>query len=124
MATPFATATRLLAALDELVKEESILLRMQDFTEVVAIRERAAPLVARLCELATEFSADSVFRLRLEDLLHRGDQNLRLLESELARQHEELLRVGEAHGRLRRLAPAYRSARHGLAHGSSFHAAA
>jgi len=125
MSPALATATRLLTALDELLTEETILLRTQDYVEAVAVRERAAPVVEKLCALAADFSADSVFRLRLEDLLDRGEQNLRLLDSELARCHDELLRVGEAHGKLRRMAPAYRTARSGLAaSGSRFDTAA
>jgi len=114
MASPLATATRLLTALDELVMEETMLLRMEDFVETAELRERMLPVVEQLCLCAPEFSPDSGFRRRLDDLLHRSEQNLRVLEAELARRHEELLRVGEALGRLRRVAPAYKTVRSGL----------
>jgi len=114
MSAPLATACRLLLALEEFVDQEEILLREQAFVEIAGLREHAAPVAEKLCELATEFAVDSVFRLRLEDLLHRSGQNFRLLTSELARRQEELLRVGEALGRLRCMAPAYKTARRGL----------
>ena len=122
MDAPLANACRLLSALEEFVVQEEILLREQAFDEIVGLREHAAPLVEKLCELAREFTVDHVFRLRLEDLLHRSGQNFRLLTSELARRQEELLRVGEALGRLRRVAPAYKTARN--AHESRLNAAA
>lgn len=113
MSAPLATACRLLSALEEFVLQEEILLRDQAFLEVVDLREHAAPVVESLCKLADEFTIDSVFRLRLDDLLHRSGENFRLLASELARRHEEMLRVGEALGRLRGMAPAYKQARTG-----------
>jgi len=119
MATPLATACRLLSTLEEFVSQEEILLRDQAYTEIVHLREHAVPVVERLCELSQEFTVDSVFRLRLEDLLHRSGENFRLLTSELARRHEELLRVSEALGRLRRMAPAYKTPGNSLAGGSS-----
>lgn len=111
MSEPLATACRLLSALEEFVVQEEILLRDHAFLEIVDLREHAAPVVERLCTLANEFHVDSVFRLRLDDLLHRSGQNFRLLSSELARQHEEMLRVGEALGRLRGMASAQKKAR-------------
>lgn len=114
MVAPLDIACRLLSALEEFVLQEEVLLRDEAFAEIAELREQAAPVVAKLCELAEKFTVDHVFRLRLDDLLHRGEQNLRLIDSALARRHEELLRVGEAMGRLRRVAPAYRAARTGL----------
>ena len=119
MVTSLDTACRLLSALEEFVVQEEILLRDQAFLEIVDLREHAAPVAEKLCELATEFAVDTVFRLRLEDLLHRSGQNFRLLTSELARRHEELLRVGEALGRLRRMGPAYKTGGSSLANGVS-----
>ena len=107
-------ADRLLLALEEFVLQEEILLRERAFDEIVDLREHAAPVAEKLCELAVEFTIDSVFRLRLEDLLHRSGQNFRLLTGELARRQEELTRVGEALGRLRRVAPAYKTAGRGM----------
>lgn len=119
MTSPLATACRLLSALEEFVAQEEILLRDQAYVEIVELREHAVPVVEKLCELSQEFTVDSVFRLRLEDLLHRSGENFRLLTSELARQHEELLRVGEALGRLRRVAPAYKTPGNSLGNGAS-----
>jgi hypothetical protein len=113
MSDPLSTACRLLSALEEFVVQEEILLRDHAFLEIVDLREHAAPVVERLCTLADEFTVDSVFRLRLDDLLHRSGLNFRLLTSELARQHEEMLRVGEALARLRGMSQAQKKARAG-----------
>lgn len=110
METPFATATRLLGALEELVTRETILIRTMDFVEAVQVREQAQPLVEKLCALAQE-PAVQTLRPRIEALLERGGQNYHFLDGQLARLQEELNRVGEARGRLRHLAPAYKTGR-------------
>ena len=114
METRLETATRLLAALEDLVAQEAMLVRTMDFVDAVAIRERAAPVVERLCELAADWSGDEsqspagiAVRQRLSELLDRAGQNYHFLETQLARLQTELDRVSEARGRLRRVAPAY-----------------
>jgi hypothetical protein len=106
--TPVATAARLLDALDELITQENILIRTMDFVEAVQVRERAAPIVDKLCELASEPVA-AALRSRLDVLLGRCDQNYRLLEGHLAQMQEELSRVSQARGRLRHFAPVYKT---------------
>ncbi len=106
METPFKSATRLLVALDELVGEETALIRTMDFVEAVAVRERTAPLVELLCSLAADAE---VMRLqpRVHALLERWSQNHHFLETQLVRLQAELNRVTEARLRLRRVVPAY-----------------
>lgn len=108
METPLQTATRLLAALEELSGQETILIRTMEFVEAVAVQERAAPLVATLCELAVD-PAVAALRPRVTGLLDRWGQNYHFLDTQLARLNEELQRVTEARGRLRHVAPAYRT---------------
>lgn len=109
MESPGHTATRLLVALEELVGEETALIRTMDFIEAVGVRERTAPLVARLCELAAD---PEVLQLqpRAQSLLTRWGQNHHFLEAQLARLQAELSRVTEARMRLRRVVPVYGSA--------------
>jgi hypothetical protein len=106
METPFATATRLLRALEELVTLETMLLRSMDFVEAVQVREQMAPIVEGLCALAADPEVKGL-KPRVDTLLRYGAQNYHFLEGELARMQEELTRVNEARGRLRHVAPAY-----------------
>jgi len=108
MATPLATAERLLTALEELVMQETLLIRTMDFVEAVDVRERSAPLVAELCALA-EDPAVRQLRPRVDGLLDRCSQNHHFLDGQLLRLQGELDRVTTARGRLRGVAPAYRS---------------
>ncbi len=106
MEPPFQSATRLLVALDELLGEETALIRTMDFVEAVAVRERMAPIVELLCSLAAD---PEVVRLqpRVQTLLGRWSQNHHFLENQLVRLQAELNRVTEARLRLRRVVPAY-----------------
>ena len=108
METPLQTATRLLVALEELAGQETMLIRTMEFVEAVNLQERAAPLVATLCALATEAEV-ATLRPRVNGLLERWGQNYHFLDTQLGRLHEELQRVSEARGRLRHVAPAYKS---------------
>jgi len=108
METPLAAATRLTIALEELVMEETILVRTMDFSAAVEVRDRAAPLVEKLCELAGAPEVQSL-RPRVSALLHRCDQNHQFIEEHRVKLQSELNRVTEARGRLRVFAPAYGS---------------
>lgn len=112
METPFAAARRLLIALEELVSQETMLIRTMDFVEAVQIRERAAPLVDELCMLAADREV-RVLAPMVEALLERSQQNFHFLDGQLLQLQGELNRVQEARGRLRHVAPAYGSYRLG-----------
>jgi hypothetical protein len=107
MTASLLTAERLLAALEELVMQETLLTRTMDFVEAVGVRERAAPLVAQLCELAKD-PVVTALRPRVIELIDRSTQNHHFLETQLQRLQVELDRVSAARNRLRQLAPAYR----------------
>lgn len=110
METPLATATRLLSALEDLITQETVLIRTMDFIDAVQVRERAAPFVEKLCELAP-LPAVETLRPRIDGLLERSSQNYHFLEGQLTKLQHELNRVGEARGRLRSVAPAYKLGR-------------
>lgn len=107
MESPGEAATRLLTALEELVMQETLLIRTMDFIEAVEIQERAAPLVEKLCALAVD-PAVSVLQGRVAGLLERLGQNHHFLDGQLTRLQVELDRVAAARSRLRRVAPVYR----------------
>lgn len=109
METPFATAHRLLAALEELVAEETILLRAGDFAEAAQIRARTSAIVEKLCALANAPQVDTL-RPRLVTLLQHSQENADLLERELGNARLELEKCGHAQGRLRNVVPAYQAA--------------
>lgn len=106
MATAHQTAQRLLAALEDLAGQEAVLLRSLDLVEAVQISERAAPLVEKLCALATDPDLCDL-RPRVEDLVSQRRRNAVLLDSHLARLQSELRRIDEARNRLARVAPVY-----------------
>ncbi len=106
METPGQTATRLLTALEELVMEETTLIRTMDFIEAVEVRERSSPLVEKLCALAVDREV-AALRPRVSALLARWSQNHHFLDTQLVRLQGELNRVTEARLRLRRVVPAY-----------------
>lgn len=120
MESTVVIAQRLLAALEELVMQETVFIRTMDFIEAVTVRERAAPLVEKLCSLADELSAGSPAKsdpllvalyLRLDGVITRSMQNHHFLDQQLARLQVELDRVNEARGRLNHVAPVYKAGR-------------
>jgi hypothetical protein len=108
METPLQTAARLLGALREMAEQETVLVRSLDLVEAAQISERMAPLVARLCELATE-PAVAVLRGAVREFLGERQRSLALIDAHLARLQDELRRVDEARHRLARVAPVYSS---------------
>jgi hypothetical protein len=106
METSVQTATRLLTALEELVMEETTLIRTMDFIEAVAVRERSNPLVEKLCALAIDHEVAAMLP-RVSALLTRWSQNHHFLDTQLVRLQGELNRVTEARRRLRSVVPAY-----------------
>lgn len=110
MEAPFQAAARLLGALEDLVSRETTLLRTMDFVEAVDLQERAAPLVEKLCALASD-PVVAALRDRVTALLERRRQNYHFLDIQLSRLQSELRRVNDARGRLNRVGPAYTAGR-------------
>jgi hypothetical protein len=105
MAAPAQTCARLLAALEDLVAQEALLLRAADFAGVLATQERAAPLIERLTALAT--TADAAVRVRVGAVLALRSRSLEWLGSEMARVREELQGMQAGRRRLAQCAPVY-----------------
>lgn len=112
---------RLLGALDDLVTQEAATLQARDFDSVVAIGQRADPVVAGLAELAPEV-ADDLARAKVAGLLARRQHNMDFLETQLVTAREELLALSSSMRRVSRLVPAYAKAE-GLGAPSRFSAA-
>jgi hypothetical protein len=109
METPFQTATRLLAALEDLVAQESTLLHAHEFIGAVEIQGRAAPLVEKLAALAADPEVIAL-QPRVAALIERRNINGQFLDTQLNRLQDELRRVDEARSRLAKLLPAYATA--------------
>jgi len=106
METPHQNALRLIAALEDLARQEGVLLRSLDLVEAVQISERAAPLVEKLCALAVHPEV-SALRPRVQELVAQRRRHSTLLDAHLARLQSELHRIDEARIRLARVAPVY-----------------
>lgn len=108
MDSPFDKASRLIATLEDMAGQESVLLRSLDLVEAVQICEKAAPLVERLCALASEPGVAGL-QSRIGELVAQRRRNATMLDAHLARLQGELRRIDEARNRLSRVAPAYGS---------------
>jgi hypothetical protein len=106
MDTPFQTAIRLLDALDEMLNQETALIRTMDFVEAVQVRERSGPLVERLCFLADDPTVRQMAPC-VQLLLEKWGQNHHFLDEQLHRMQIELNRVSEVRNRLRKVLSAY-----------------
>jgi hypothetical protein len=82
MKSPVDTARRLLDALETFFMQERVLLRAGHYAQMAAVQRRAAPVIARLCELAAEPGVASL-RARVAELVARRRENL----SGLAERH-------------------------------------
>jgi hypothetical protein len=106
MEMPAQQCTRLLAALEDLLAQESLLIGMEDYAAVRAVQQRVAPLIERLVELAP--AADASARQRATVVIALRNQNLAQIALQLNRVREELEQTREARSRLTYLAPVYR----------------
>jgi hypothetical protein len=79
MKSAASKAAGLLGALQDFSEREAILLRVGDYEGFAAVRRREAPLIARLCELASRVDPQGL-SARLAELLDRRRQNLSLLQ--------------------------------------------
>ena len=99
------TLDRLLVALEDLVAGERSALLAGDHPMVVALQERADPVVARLVELAPVASAQA--RERVRALLERREEHGRWLQESMAKARAELARMTEGQRVVARIAPVY-----------------
>jgi hypothetical protein len=106
METPAQTCARLLAALEDLTAQEAASLDARDFTAVVHLQERAAPLVAHLAEHGPAV-ADDALRARIAALLARRMRCGEWLAEQIEQTRQRLRELDAARARATRLAPAY-----------------
>jgi hypothetical protein len=69
------TAARLLAALEDFASREAVLLQTGQYAEMAEVQRRAAPLVFRLCALASEPDA-AAFAGRVAALVARRRETM------------------------------------------------
>jgi hypothetical protein len=106
METPAQMCVRLLAALEDLSTQEAACLDARDFSAVVRLQERAAPLVTHLAEHGPAV-ADAALRTRIAALLTRRAQCGEWLAEQIAQTKEKLREIEAAQRRVSRFAPAY-----------------
>lgn len=106
METPAQTCARLVAALEDLVGREAATLDVRDFTGVIEIQKRAAPLVELLGAHAAEVT-DPVLRERIRALLARREKTGEWLAEQIEHAREALALANEGRRRIRQIAPVY-----------------
>ena len=109
METPLTKATRLLAALSDLVDQEDMYLHGGYYDLAVEIRQRSAPLVQQLVEVAGE---TGVARLgpQVTALVQRSDRHAAFLQEKLQEMGQEIRRTDRARQRTASIAPVYKQA--------------
>ena len=107
METSAQKSVRLVHALEDLVAQEAAALQSQDFTQVLAIQGRAAPVVQLLASLADDVPAG--MRPRIKALLEQRQRSDAWLANEIEAVRVKLRETTETQRRLVRLAPAYRT---------------
>ena len=106
METPVQTCSRLLAALEDLARQEATTLAARDFATVVKLQERGAPLVAHLAEHGPAV-ADAALRARIAAWLAHRHKTGEWLAAQIAQTKAELENLDARQRQVARLAPAY-----------------
>jgi hypothetical protein len=104
--TPALKFKRVLSALEDLVTQEALLLRAEDFAAVEALQNRTAPLVEFLA--ANPTAANEALRDRVGTVAARRSENDGELTRQMARVREELSLNQANRGRISQIMPAYR----------------
>jgi hypothetical protein len=107
METPAQRCTRLAAALDDLAAQEAAALAAGDFDTVLALQDRAAPLVEFLAARAGEIARHAPLAAALAAVQARRGRSAAHLAAAIARARGELAEAGAARRRVARIAPAY-----------------
>jgi hypothetical protein len=111
METPGEIFRRLVAALEILVAEEQCVLRSGEIEKVLAVQQRADPIITRLVELRKDpVLADreaEQLRPRLAALQARRSTSLEIMDTRLAEMRAALVALNSARSRLSNLGHAY-----------------
>ena len=105
METPAQRGARLIAALEDLVAQETAVLRNGDFDEANTVADRTAPIVEWLADHPTFVPAS--LQERLAAIGSQRARNAEFLDSEIARTREELQQVAVSRRRVAQIAPVY-----------------
>lgn len=103
-----ATARRLVAALEEFTEQQAFLISVGNASHAHELQRRAAPLIARLCELgAQEPGLVRALGARWDSLMEARRKLQIRLSSRRDRLESERHRLAEARRRVFGVAPAY-----------------
>ncbi|MEO7414865.1 MAG: hypothetical protein ABIZ81_16085 [Opitutaceae bacterium] len=105
METPDQQFGRVLLALEDLVAQETLLLKTQDLAPLRSLQARIAPLVTFLVDHAS--AADGPLRQRVSALIAQRGNSEQWLAEQFERVKEELQKIQESRQRVARVAPAY-----------------
>ena len=106
METGAQTCARLTVALEDLLAQESASLSVNDFGAVIALQERASPLVDHLVAHGPAV-ADQGLRARIAALLFRRAETGERLAVKMAQTRQEMDLTQVAQRRVARVAPVY-----------------
>lgn len=106
METPAQRCLRLVAALEDLVHQESATLAKGDWSGAAAVQERSGPLVDFLSN-DTAAKNDPALRARLAGIHQRRDESSRALQQKIEETRSDLQQTHAAKRRVAQVAPAY-----------------
>ena len=109
METPAQTCARLVAALEDMAASEAASVQNRDFSAVVDIQERAAPLIDYLTSNGPRY-ADGGLQLRIQALAGHRRRTGESLSAQIAEAKENLQSTRASQFRVARIAPVYGSA--------------
>jgi hypothetical protein len=107
METSAQRCWRILAALEDLVHQESASLAKRDWMGAETVQQRAAPLVDFLAAHGPASADDAALRERIATLQQRRAETSRSLNLQIAQAKSELQQAQAARRRLGQIAPAY-----------------
>lgn len=106
METPLQQATRLLAALDQLIEQEGMYLRGGYYDLATEIRDRTEPLVRQLVRLEGQPGVTGL-RPQIETFLTRSASHAAFLQEKMTELRQEISRTAQARQRTNQMRPAY-----------------
>lgn len=111
METASQTISRLLGALENLTREEHLLLAQGNFPEAIAVQERERPLVAKIAEMLFQpgviASLSPTIQTRVQALLSAQNEQSLVLAARINETREQLGELRAAQSRAEQILPAY-----------------
>ena|SRR5690349_17222836 len=106
METPAQRCLRIVAALEDLVYQESATLAKGDWTGAASVQERTGPLVDFLANDSAA-KTDPALRARIAGIHQRRGETTRALQEKMEETRNELQQTRAAKRRVAQVAPAY-----------------